>query len=376
MRNAFRRQGQLDKVIAAYHEQAEILQAQEKLDNAIILYRELLDMKPDDELAMILIGNELKEQGNLSEAIIAYQKLLEVKPEHDSAWNRMGLVLYIQGKPDKAINAFREQVKVNPDHVSAHYNIGSILRKQGKLDEANAAFQRHFEMQPENVSKREDLFVQGTRHALQFNGVDNYIDIGGNSHLTDGYTLTYAAWINIQAYVNQGVILWDDDLQINGDRGLEVNASGNIVAFREEDGFGNIISDTVLALNTWYHIAFVTDENSRRLYINGKLDKEVAGRIPDHTGRTYLIIGSGHKGFRGYFHGLISEVAIFDRALTDIEIQHLMDRGPDLDKLGLIGYWRLNEGHGMRAKDISGYGNMGNLKNGPIWVTSDVPLEK
>ena len=40
---------------------------------------------------------------------------------------------------------------------------------------------------------------------------------------------------------------------------------------------------------------------------------------------------------------------------------------------GLLVHWKLDDGQGTTATDVSGYGNHGTLTNGPMWST-DVPL--
>ena len=76
----------------------------------------------------------------------------------------------------------------------------------------------------------------------------------------------------------------------------------------------------------WHHVLFVADRSDpTRLYINGKFDAE--GQESDDidiTTESVMYIGASVRigeTTRRYFEGLIDEVGIYDRALTDDEIE-------------------------------------------------------
>jgi hypothetical protein len=68
-----------------------------------------------------------------------------------------------------------------------------------------------------------------------------------------------------------------------------------------------------------------------------------------------------------FFKGQISDVRIYDRALSAEEVEQLY-KGYDI-RNGLVGHWPLNEGQGTTAYDRSGNGNDGTLIGGPTWTT-------
>src|SRR4030095_9278626 len=71
-------------------------------------------------------------------------------------------------------------------------------------------------------------------------------------------------------------------------------------------------------LNTWKHAAMTYDGTSVRLYINGTLISTVAGA---HT-TTNNPLEFGHWSVGGeYWNGLIDEVRLYTRALSQAEIQ-------------------------------------------------------
>ncbi len=131
-----------------------------------------------------------------------------------------------------------------------------------------------------------------------------------------------------------------------------------------------------LPLNAWTHFAVTYDGAEIRVYANGVLTRTVSGVSGNLLTTNGSLRFSGRNGFAGsQFQGNIDEVQIFDRALTQTEIQGIFNadgRGkckptatvkPD----GLVGHWA---GDGD-ANDGDGSEN-GTLQNGAGFAISKV----
>lgn len=86
--------------------------------------------------------------------------------------------------------------------------------------------------------------------------------------------------------------------------------------------------DGTVRAEEWVHICFWLDVEggSRRIYINGKLEVADSGKAgvayKGTAGKT--IVGSwGDRGQK--FNGIIDEVQVWDRALTENEIKESME---------------------------------------------------
>lgn len=173
--------------------------------------------------------------------------------------------------------------------------------------------------------------------AASFDGVTGYIDTDGKmpSDATNGEYLTYSAWIKPQSCdsdENLIPIIWDDDKQDYGDRGIGLTKDNNIckfTIFRKSDGFGDLKSTDNRELNKWQLVTFVLDGNDNKtIYINGiNVGVSHTSNNYDHSGRTRIVIGSGHDGYVGYFKGLIDDVRVYNRALKESEVQDLYKLG-------------------------------------------------
>jgi predicted O-linked N-acetylglucosamine transferase (SPINDLY family) len=161
--NVLQAQNKLDEAIAEYQRSIEIkpnnarvhnnlgsaLRSQNRLDEALTAFR--LSIKIDDKNfdAHYNIANYLLFNDKAEDAVTAYQRALKIKADHAGAHYNLGIALSNQNKFDDAIAAFRRAVEIKPNHAGALNNLGVALQKQKKLDEAIAAYQRAIEIGPE-----------------------------------------------------------------------------------------------------------------------------------------------------------------------------------------------------------------------------------
>jgi hypothetical protein len=201
--------------------------------------------------------------------------------------------------------------------------------------------------------------------ALNFNG--GYINIPNQS--TPNYTKE--AWVKIANI---------DQLCINCDSEHVFFTRGGLLGTAHAPDFQEIFDDSELDSNTWYHVAVTFQTNDMdpttgtlRLYRGGN---EVASQLNTPTGSARdLSIGS----FEGssVFIGNMDEVRIWNRALTQAEIQENMNCELSGTHPGLMAYYKFNQGVEMQdntavnvAVDSSGNGNDGNLINFDLSATA------
>lgn len=145
-------------------------------------------------------------------------------------------------------------------------------------------------------------------NALEFNGVDEYVDVGYSyPEVTD--KLTIEAWIYPTKF-NSG-----PPTQIIGEIssqwGIYISSS-NIAFFTDTTmaGGGWVSTSAPLSLNQWYHVAGVYDGAQMRLYLDGALvDSNPQSGILD-TGSDFFI--GADVGTSQFFNGKIDELRISD----------------------------------------------------------------
>lgn len=167
--------------------------------------------------------------------------------------------------------------------------------------------------------------------ALEFDGTKAYVEVPNNKSLNITKAVTVEFWINpggpftsYSGIVHKGTANADRpnnyDLQTwsgNDKIQLVYSHAGNNNEWHP--------TDTIFSPNKWYHVAGVIDplgSKKMSLYVNGELDGEkgVASEEMQLTDNP-LWICRRHDAF---FNGILDEVVIYNRALTEDEIKQDM----------------------------------------------------
>jgi hypothetical protein len=173
-----------------------------------------------------------------------------------------------------------------------------------------------------------------------FNDYDSWIQISDSDNL-DVTSITIDAWVFAQDPIGDGwpVVYKEGSFGLFVDDGNEVICGIATLDNPEQDY--NVGS--TLTSNTWTHIACTYDENVGviKLFVNGV---HVAGLLTETNAMFVssgnLFIGGVPSG--GFFVGLIDEVEIFNRALSQSEIQDIYNAGSaGKCKPGSETYWRV-----------------------------------
>ena len=175
--------------------------------------------------------------------------------------------------------------------------------------------------------------------AFNFNGTDAYVSVPDSPSLDITDQITIDAWINpVDAGRSTGqtfLVMKGDTCCVNTQSfgllwGTESVTQSIILRLGNATTISEIHSVAVIPLSQWTHVAGTYDGQTMRLYVNGVLDSSASTTLgPMQITNSPLIIGSsqtnGSEVF--FFYGLVDEVEIFDRALSDQEIAAIFNAG-------------------------------------------------
>mgnify|MGYP002862772508 CR=1 FL=1 len=122
---------------------------------------------------------------------------------------------------------------------------------------------------------------------------------------------------------------------------------------------GSILSATVPTQNNWVYLTGVYDgadpTSTMKFYVNGVLERTqtqsvIRDNIISHDPAFRLNFGRLPSGYR-LFSGLMDEVRIYNRALTQEEIRQQMFKKSSINATNLVGYWAFDETTGTTVSD-------------------------
>ncbi len=113
--------------------------AAQSQNSNIAALQDRLRQNPDDQDAMIALGNAYYDAKQYTDAIPWYEKALTKVPNNTDVRTDLGTAYYYSGNLDKAKSEWTEVLKQDPNKIQAHYNFGVLYSNLNPPDNADAA---------------------------------------------------------------------------------------------------------------------------------------------------------------------------------------------------------------------------------------------
>ncbi|KPA18056.1 Cadherin domain protein, partial [Candidatus Magnetomorum sp. HK-1] len=219
----------------------------------------------------------------------------------------------------------------------------------------------------------------GPGMALEFDGVDDYVDLGSisgsNPLALSGSELTISFWLKPELTGDSAQRIIDKSTDSYGQDGYgcSITTSGQ-VAFYTNDYTRLLTTTGVIQANTWQHIAITGDGTTYTCYVNGIAAPATYPNAYGYPATTTANakIGAVSNMSRQY-HGQLDELCIWNRALSQSEVRQKMCQKLNGSENGLVAYFRFDENSGAILTDLTGNGNHGTLTTNMSdsnWITS------
>lgn len=132
--------------------QANKLKRSGRLDEAIALYHQVIEINPNFAWAYSNLGDAFAKQGKLDEAIAFYSQSLKSYPH--SAWFFccMGEALAKQGDLEAAVKYLKKAINLKSNFYRFYHSLGQVLTLQENFYKAITNYRRAIKLQSENAS--------------------------------------------------------------------------------------------------------------------------------------------------------------------------------------------------------------------------------
>jgi len=159
---------------------------------------------------------------------------------------------------------------------------------------------------------------------------------------------SFCAWINLEAMPTnaQATILMKYNDTNNASYVVSVDKSNSKLRYSIGGSSTAYSTSTISASSGWTHVAFTHDGSVGRWYINGILDSSMTFESIQRWGDGALYIGRAIdlQTYFGRFEGGVDEVSLWNRTLSQAEVQYAMGNSLAGTESGLAGYWDFNDG--------------------------------
>lgn len=180
------------------------------------------------------------------------------------------------------------------------------------------------------------------QNALHFDGTNDYVQTTSDGISGDN-ARTIEVWIKATLVAKQVVVVdwgkWSTGTRftfalMDGKPRIEISGSG-------------YTSTTVVADETWHHIALTYDKTQAskyKLYVDGKLDQSFNLTTTLNTATDVKVRLGARVDGQKFFKGLMDEVRIWNYARTESEIAGSMNSELTGSPTGLVAYYNFNQG--------------------------------
>ncbi len=202
---------------------------------------------------------------------------------------------------------------------------------------------------------------------LDFDGIDDHVQVTHDATFNFGTTGTLEAWIYMfgtsdgAGNIHKGDGTTGESYSLRFGFGTQNDQVELVV--RDASGADTITSDTDLTPKSWYHVAGSWDGTNMKLYINGIESKTGSSTKVAQNSAEKLIIGARYDFGTDSFFGRIDEVRIWDDVRSIAEIRTNMCKKQTGSEPDLAGYWRFDEIGGTYCFDQTSNSNVGVMTN-------------
>lgn len=219
---------------------------------------------------------------------------------------------------------------------------------------------------------------------LNFDGTDDFVDVGNATALQLTGAVTYEAWVWTSSSTNGYIFGRRSSDASNGMANDLVMKNDGTIRFRAASG-GSIIhkaeGTTPINDGQWHHVAGVFfPGDSVQVYVDGVLEDQITTSVINSINANSLPFQIGKPGGTATvtpFDGEIDEVRVWNTARTNAEINANMNSCLSGSEIGLVAYYNFEDGAGSSIlSDLTLNANHGTLTNMDTVIswTSSSPL--
>ena len=127
------------------------LHQQGKLEQAEVIYRQLLEIDPTNADALHLLGVISYQNGQYQSAVTIIGQAIEINPNVESYYSNLSLALQELKEFDEAVASCDKAITLKPDYAEAYSNRGNALKELKQLGAAVSSYNKAIHLKPEYV---------------------------------------------------------------------------------------------------------------------------------------------------------------------------------------------------------------------------------
>jgi tetratricopeptide (TPR) repeat protein len=118
------------------------------VDGALLAYRKVLELVPEDGRVLGAMGAALNQSGDYEGARAYLLRSVAARPDHALSWVNLGIAQAGLSDVAAATESYATAARSNPNEPLAFFNLGNLYLRQNALAEAALSYERAVELDP------------------------------------------------------------------------------------------------------------------------------------------------------------------------------------------------------------------------------------
>ena len=119
-----------------------------RLEESAKVFRNILDVVPDQPDAINFYGILMHQLGDNERAIELVSRAVELEPDNPRMRSILGTMQLELGRNAEAEQAFRKAIELDPEFADAYYRLAELFQRKKKSDEAQALLNKALKLNP------------------------------------------------------------------------------------------------------------------------------------------------------------------------------------------------------------------------------------
>ena len=134
---------------AALCRRADQLMKSGGYEEAIALYRQVLNLRPDHAVAANNMGNAYQKLGRFADAVACYRHACDARPDNAAIRSNLGRALEASGHAQQGLEELGRALELAPNSAEINCHIASLLERQLFLKEARSYYEAALRLKPD-----------------------------------------------------------------------------------------------------------------------------------------------------------------------------------------------------------------------------------
>ncbi|MCB5185470.1 tetratricopeptide repeat protein [Methylobacillus gramineus] len=298
-------------------QQAISLQRDQQLEEAIKLYRQILQQQAGHYQVWTLLSTAYLALNDYAQALECIGHTLELNPGQFDAYNIAGDALFLTGHYEEAAKAYSESLVRNPSQASTYVDMGNAMSRLGDTNTAEQCYRKALTVDAHHVAAHNNLGLILQERSLFEQALECFkralaMDPGNADALLNAGSVLKELQQYDQSlqYYDRLLRLLPDHVSAYNNRGLVLHAMGHY-----DEALEN------------YSQAIALDHQHANAYLNRAITLTVCGRYEEARQDNDQAIALASNKTRAYNNrgSLHQELGMLDEALEDYRQAQLQD---------------------------------------------------